>query len=41
MVIDEDAYSSLLDGGDLSEAKIFFEGKGKSVKMKYVTSNGR
>ena len=39
-MIDEGAYSDLLDHGDVADAKIFFEGKGKALQHKNVTTKG-
>ena len=30
----------LLDHGDIADAKLFFEGKGKALQMKNITSKG-
>ena len=40
VIIDEGAYSDLLDHGDIADAKLFFEGKGKALQMKNVTTKG-
>ena len=40
VICDEGAYSDLLDHGDIADAKLFFEGKGKALQMKNVTTKG-
>ena len=40
ILVDEGAYSDLLDKGDLSDAKLFFEGRGKALKHKILNGRG-
>ena len=39
--VDEGAYSDLLDKGDIADAKMFFEGKGRALQHKNITCKGR
>ena len=40
VIIDEGSYSDLLDNGAVEDCKLFFEGKGKALQLKNVTTRG-
>ena len=40
ILIDEGAFTALLENGAIEDAKLFFEGKGKALKTKHVTCAG-
>ena len=40
VIVDEGAYSDIMDHGDIADAKLFFEGKGRALQMKNVTTKG-
>lgn len=40
ILVDEGAFTSLIDNGAIEDLKLFLEGKGKALKTKHVTSTG-
>ena len=40
ILVDEGAFTSLIDNGAIEDLKLFLEGKGKALKTKHVTSVG-